>query len=891
MASNTFGPGTYTVTLTVSNSLGQVTNAVKPSYVRVVSDATYVSTNGTAQYPYDTWEKATTNPVQALVVLSDAINAGATAGNMWVSGGVYNVGAELIVNQAIQLHGLAGAATTTLRRATAPNRLLTLSNGTALVEGFTITGGSGVTYGGGVYMTAGTLRNCTVATNSIIASPDAAGGGVYANGGTISNCVIVGNDATAAYNQNAWGGGIYASGGTTVRECRVTGNLAKGYNGAAAGPAYGGGIYMTGTPRVWNCLVTSNRVYRNTSSAQWEQGGGVWMNGGTLLNCTVADNWGVLGTSSGGEGAGVYQAGGGVTNCVIYFNTAIAAVNNFFSSAGGNAYNCASELIGGAPNLAGDPQFVARTNQDYHLLSSSLCVDAGTNLTVVTQDLDGNARPLDGNNDSNARHDMGCYELVPSAALSCNFSGSPLLGVSTLSNVVFTATIGGAAGVTNIQYYWWDFGAGTTPQAGAALVTASNTFGPGSYTVTLTVSNSLGQVASASVPNYVRVVSAVTYVSTNGTGQYPYDTWAKATNDPVQALAVLSDAITLGAAAGNLWASGGVYTVGSELTLNQPIQLHGVNGADATTLRRGAALVRIVSMSNATALVEGFTITGGSGATSGGGVYMTAGTLRNCTVTNNSPVPGGWANGGGVYALGGVVSNCVITRNSAAGDYNSGGVGGGIYAGGMAIVRDCRITANSAKDVNNGANGAAYGGGVYMTATSQVCNCLIASNSVQRNTVASQAEQGGGVWINGGTLLNCTVADNWGVLGTGSGLEGGGVYQAGGGITNCAIGGNVTNQVSPVTNNYSATAGSIVYSCAPELTNGTGNIAADPVFRRLGTLDYYSASRGSPTLNSGLNIAWMRTAVDLMGTPRIQNGHVDMGAFEGPVAGTAFTFH
>lgn len=54
-------------------------------------------------------------------------------------------------------------------------------------------------------------------------------------------------------------------------------------------------------------------------------------------------------------------------------------------------------------------------------------------------------------------------------------------------------------------------------------------------------------------------------------------------------------------------------------------------------------------------------------------------------------------------------------------------------------------------------------------------------------------------------------------------------------------------------------------------------IAADPDLTDQG---YRLSSTNSPCYNAGTNLAWMITAVDLDGNPRIADGTVDMGAYE-----------
>ena len=67
----------------------------------------------------------------------------------------------------------------------------------------------------------------------------------------------------------------------------------------------------------------------------------------------------------------------------------------------------------------------------------------------------------------------------------------------------------------------------------------------------------------------------------------------------------------------------------------------------------------------------------------GGGVYMTAGTLANCRVTDNYG-----AQGGGVYAEGGTVVNCLVAGNAAYNAYQ------GLYASGSTKVVNCTVADN-----------------------------------------------------------------------------------------------------------------------------------------------------------------------------------------------------
>jgi hypothetical protein len=65
--------------------------------------------------------------------------------------------------------------------------------------------------------------------------------------------------------------------------------------------------------------------------------------------------------------------------------------------------------------VTNDPQFLDRAGGNYRLCYGSACIDRGVNLSPqgVTNDLDGVARPIDGNFDGFGAFDMGCYEYDP----------------------------------------------------------------------------------------------------------------------------------------------------------------------------------------------------------------------------------------------------------------------------------------------------------------------------------------------------------------------------------------------------------------------------------------------------------------------------------------------
>jgi hypothetical protein len=97
-----------------------------------------------------------------------------------------------------------------------------------------------------------------------------------------------------------------------------------------------------------------------------------------------------------------------------------------------NSISANSTFIWGAGNINTNPQFVSIAATNYHVLATSPCIDAGTNVStlapdfglVLTNDFDGVPRPLDGNGDGLARFDIGAYEYFLASADS-NGDGIP----------------------------------------------------------------------------------------------------------------------------------------------------------------------------------------------------------------------------------------------------------------------------------------------------------------------------------------------------------------------------------------------------------------------------------------------------------------------------------
>jgi len=116
---------------------------------------------------------------------------------------------------------------------------------------------------------------------------------------------------------------------------------------------------------------------------------------------------------------GIQQAGGTVTTWNTLFD--------------GNTADTSGTVTNNAP-LAGDPDFVAPANDDYHLGPASPGVDAGVDAGVAT-DFDGDARP------QGVRYDIGYDEVLQQCGLSTGVNYLFASPASQFPSVTWAASI------------------------------------------------------------------------------------------------------------------------------------------------------------------------------------------------------------------------------------------------------------------------------------------------------------------------------------------------------------------------------------------------------------------------------------------------------------------
>jgi len=811
----TNGCSTHQNTITVRMNLPRQITA---RFVRSspITDATrFVSPSGSHTAPFNSWLTAATN-IQA------ALDAAATGETILVTNGTFSLGNEISLSKGVALKSVNGPGLTVLDGGNL-TRCLQLSHTNALVDGFTITRGWTTYSGGGVLMNAGTLRHSLVLSNR--STLGSGGGIVVTQGCLVEYCQVVGNSAT-----NGSGGGIAelcnSSGPSRVENCLIARNEAK----------TGGGASSCTSLSLRNALIIQNRALNGA--------GGVFGYQVQMANCTVVEN---SAQYAGGVNT-TWTSGSSIVNCIIERNSIqTGTATNYACGGSPLTHTYTTPSISG---FATAPEYVGADMSDYRLRPNSAGIDQGalSDWMADAVDLDGNARLV------NALPDLGAWEYS-AADLFCDLAQRPVTAFFGDSVEIKAAVFGQN---TNWLWFYWDLDDdGQYEAVGQGLDAVSHTYTtPGTYGVSLLVSNALGQVANIRRSNAVEVGVRNIYVAPDGFEVAPYTNWVLATHSIEAALAVARHGCVV-------WVADGYYQLTNEARVPYAITLQSVNGADATYIL-GCSTNRCLWIGHSNALVQGFTITNGYVyGRNGGGAYLENGTLANCTVAGNRAVKDSssyYGYGGGIYLEQGAVQDCVIVSNTATDGSKSRGA---VYVQGGTVNR-CVIR-------NNAGGGCNLYGGVLR-------NSLIASNTAPQSDYRSLnwGDLAAGVVVREGLMENCTVAGNLTIpytLNKGNSVPA--VIAWLGTIRNCIIASNFcTAELEQ--NSVSST---VEFVCCSSNVSGHGSFQADPRFMDPADGDY-RLRPDSPCVNAGQSQAWMNGATDLDGQPRLLDGLVDQGAFE-----------
>jgi len=224
---------------------------------------------------------------------------------------------------------------------------------------------------------------------------------------------------------------------------------------------------------------------------------------------------------------------------------------------------------------------------------------------------------------------------------------------------------------------------------------------------------------------------------------------------------------------------------------------------DATGIAK-SAVVAFKTAETAESILDGFTLTGGTGAPTvtnssilvGGGIFIdkAAPTVKNCFLTKNTA-----AKGGGIaiqgLAGGGTFTDCGIVENQ--GTATSGAVGAGISinipAGSVALeilFKDVVINKNWAKTSGTGLGGGVHIIGTNVNAKVTFVNCIVTENVVgSTNPPVAVAGDGGGMYLDTCpvVILGGEISNNFGLKGGALVLKGQGLKSAITGLPNAPV--------------------------------------------------------------------------------------------------------
>jgi hypothetical protein len=259
---------------------------------------------------------------------------------------------------------------------------------TAVLQGFTIVGGSGslseyiyggTICGGGVFCeeASPTILHNFVKNNSAVLS-----GGIFTN---YSSATIIGNTIKENTAVQA-AGGVSAvgmgAGDRSLHMVKIIGNVitdnASGNHAGAVEIAHGGNAKLIGNLIAGNSsngaagvfvmagvrtVIINNTIIANVASIV--RGSGIRVGGAPfIINNIVVDN----------IGGGIFQMSPEAPSPMI-------AYNNVWRNTGGDYINCNP----GNGDISADPLFVDPDNGDLRILLSSPCIDAGDpSLPVLT---------------------------------------------------------------------------------------------------------------------------------------------------------------------------------------------------------------------------------------------------------------------------------------------------------------------------------------------------------------------------------------------------------------------------------------------------------------------------------------------------------------------------
>ncbi|NIN98109.1 MAG: DUF11 domain-containing protein [Anaerolineae bacterium] len=381
------------------------------------------------------------------------MNASSSGDVIMVAQGTYKETVKIIRKDITLLGGYSppdwstqGPPSSTVIDAKGAGATVEVQGASAVVDNFTITGGTGHysewhgwTRGGGLFIWDDNNRSIIISDNIIEGNSAGEGGGVCVEGlenrplsaQLLRN--VIRNNSANVYPR--WGGGLTLIYATAILEGNVIeGNTAK----------YGGGFHIwKSAPTIDANVITGNvaqhssegvggaffielssvfiknNIIANNKATHYADGIYIKIPYAAqpqpqIINNTIVANKSTSGTNDGIVVRDNIQPI--IRNNIIALNgTGIRRYNGTVTpvmsnnDVWGNGQNYVN-LPPGTDDISANPLFVDQAGGDYHLSEGSPCVDTGTSSNAPPSDFEGDLRPVDGNLDGTALWDIGADE-------------------------------------------------------------------------------------------------------------------------------------------------------------------------------------------------------------------------------------------------------------------------------------------------------------------------------------------------------------------------------------------------------------------------------------------------------------------------------------------------
>ena len=508
--------------------------------------------------------------------------------------------------------------------------------------------------------------------------------------------------------------------------------------------------------------ITRSVVRNCTTYGEQQKTSAIKMSNAKMDNCLVRDNSNAFShagtaTVNCGSGCTIVNCTFAVNNKKWLYGTTPTLVNCLFFVSDGVTSGTANVTVGGTD--ANEWAAYFDSNTDYRpLVSCTTVIDCGSDDAypdwASSLDLDGKPRK------SGVAVDVGCQELDMSHPIVSGAADS--YGITNGTTSVFTAEARGGSGSFT---YRWDFGDDSSETTSEGSV--EHLYGScGLYQATVAVSDDGGDTWSDPVPLATRVVVAPKDIYVNAysqTPQFPYDAPDKAAVTFAEGYGCLTngssstgagtavDGVTIHVATGPYTGSGYVLMSGVTILGEGEAVFDGNGGYRVFTLDNANAALKKLEVKNGKAP---------SSEASGAGVYMTAGLIEDCKITDCGSSAGDtsrrFGKGGGVFASGGRISRTIFTKCSVTAiDSGNDGSGAALYLQDGAICENSLFTDNVAGGHNNGTRG----GTVYVTGSgTRLINCSVVNN--QRSGDGRAMPYTGIVQASSAQVINCVACSN-----------------------------------------------------------------------------------------------------------------------------------